>query len=112
MKPIPEMTNEEISAELAEWIHPKTLTLIGNYYWFKDGTKWNPCENKNLCQAWECEEKVHKDRALYERYCHRLLNVIVDTRKDTHLALLPEMIHATARQRCEAILQVIRGGAK
>ena len=107
MKPIPEMTDAELNEAMAVEVmgggdNYATIYAIEHY------KQWNPTSDLN--QAWECEERLN-ELGLTEKY-------LFEMKKRVVFGLQPIVsrnsvdwciAHATARQRCEAVLMAVRG---
>jgi hypothetical protein len=112
-KSIPEMTDQEIDAALAEFMgwHTERVTYGHPYFWCTSerltgqlGCKsviqvsdWHPHDDLN--QVLKCEEFV-KDSGFVMDYCRTLVKIVGQSYE--------QFVYATARQKCEAMLMAIR----
>src|SRR5687768_12521915 len=105
MKPIEQLTDEELRIEIAEfcgWIlEPSGKDNFGSHYntfWRhpnKQGCHELPNYPTDLNAMWEAEEKLTKNQRMY--YTENLLNNCEN-----------QFIHSTARQRAIAFVKTIR----
>ena len=93
--------NEAIATEVMGW-----NVLVGDYMdWYRKDRRfmqpvdsWNPTQDLNQC--YEAEEKIIENN-LQKKYLKMLESMCFLTTFG--------MVHATARQRCEAMLAAVRG---
>lgn len=119
MKPVSEMTDQELN----EWV---AMKVMGWYlqeeqlYHFENQFTgyasvdmleiiplWDPCNNLN--HAYLMEEKI-LNGSQSSKFYYALTKVILNEELDTdelYLSAAKDLIHATARQRCEAAYLVL-----
>ncbi len=109
-RPISEMTDQEIDTALAEFMGwMKSEPGMAGEYQFPsaDGTRviysWHPHDDLN--QVWQCEEKIIK-LGLVEKYSQIICGYVSVIQGKT---MLFNIMHSTARERCEAMLIAVRG---
>ena len=105
MKPVSEMTNSEIDTELAELRGWNTVDDGGWWTGFK--THWHPTESLDQCHEIE-EEKIIGDHFVIEKYAENLNLIIHSCELDNWREFMVATIHATARQKSEALLMTLR----
>ena len=100
--------NEAIATEVMGW-----NVLVGDYMdWYRKDRRfmqpvdsWNPTQDLNQC--WEAEENI-KDIGLSIQYVRVLYGFLQNSNRT--LIFDFDIFHATARQRCEAMLMAVREG--
>lgn len=109
MKPVSEMTNSEIDTELAERRGWNTIDDGGWWTGFK--THWHPTSSLDQCHLIEdyldeLRDTNHRLTCIPAlRYADHL-RIIVGAKGKLYFAY--DLIHATARQKAEALLMTLR----
>ncbi len=115
------MTDEQ----LAEWSATKVMGWHKDHVWIEWYDKceqstgytmeqecsdkyvyWNPCAIENLYQVWLLEERIEKIDAT-DQYIYFLGQVIYREKGEVETTFT--LLHATARQKVEAMYMVLEG---
>lgn len=105
------LTEEEINLEIAKFMGLDVKECEGVFYYTKGSKRQfdfpNYCNDLNL--VYQVEEKIkEKEFSFYHRYSIHLRNVLSHIDYVASDLLLIELIHASALERCRAILLTIK----
>ena len=112
MKPISEMTTAELNKAMAVDVM-KWNVLHDKVFWDKEnrisgllGQRWNPADNDNgYSNCYRAEEKM-RELGLEEFYSEALGFLVEGAEWGGYATY--DLIHATCKQRCRAMLQTVR----